>query len=143
MPYPMHSMQPKQLGHPQHALRARHWFAASMLTIGLAIIPEVCAAPSHRTDECREAGDFIHNAALARDGGMSEDAFLTRLREDIEVIQAFPPSLRWFVRDDDDAQFLMSYAARVFQEPQNPAAHQAEFLRACMAKVTHRPGVRL
>jgi hypothetical protein len=127
----------------RHSLRRHHWLAASMILIGLVLIPEVCAARSPSMDECREAGDFIRNAAMARDGGMSEEAFLNRLKEDIEMIQAFPPSLRWFVQDDDDAQLLLSFAEKVFQQPDLPAAHQSDFLRACIGKAAVRAGVRL
>jgi hypothetical protein len=48
MPYLLHARQ---------ALRGRHWLAASMILIGLAVIPEVCAAQSPGSDECRKAGD--------------------------------------------------------------------------------------
>ncbi|NEX63469.1 hypothetical protein [Noviherbaspirillum galbum] len=122
---------------------SRYWLAAGMILLGLALIPEVCAARIPSKQDCREAGDFIRNAAIARDGGMTEDAFLTRLREDIELIQAFPPALRWFVQDDDDAAFLIEAATRVFQKPQQPAAQQSDFLRACHARTARLPGTSL
>jgi hypothetical protein len=48
--------------------------------------------------ECAEGGEFIRNAALARDAGTSREFFIGRLEEDLILIQAFPPQLRWFVQ---------------------------------------------
>jgi hypothetical protein len=54
MPYLMHTRQ---------AMRPRHWFAASMILIGLAVIPEVCAAGSFNTAAYLEAAGFTQTAA--------------------------------------------------------------------------------
>jgi hypothetical protein len=52
------------------------------------------------------------------------------------LIQAFPPELRWFVQDQDDAELLTSAARLVFDSPREPQSHQSEFLAACTARVS-------
>ena len=84
--------------------------------------------------ECLEGGDFIAHAAQARDNGTMKAEFLDRLVADILVIQAFPPQLRWFVSDPDDAEFLHAEAARVFDAPLHPEAHRAQFLSRCFER---------
>lgn len=81
--------------------------------------------------ECLEGGDFIAHAAEARDNGMTKAEFLGRLVDDIRLIQAFPPQLRWFVVDPEDAEFLHEEAAKVFDTPLKPEAHRAQFLSRC------------
>jgi len=82
--------------------------------------------------ECSEGGEFIRNAALARENGISREFFLGRLEEDLMVIRAFPPELRWFVQDDSDEAFLSERAAKVFDEPKKPEEHEAAFVRDCL-----------
>ena len=86
--------------------------------------------------DCFEGSDFIANAAVARENGMSRDAFLDRLEEDFQLIQAFPPALRWFAHDEDDARFLYQSAREVFDAPDAPEGHRAHFLAACFARST-------
>ena len=81
--------------------------------------------------ECLEAGDFVANAAHARDNGITKIAFLERLVGDIRLIQSFPPQLRWFVVDPDDAEFLHAESSVVFETPQTPETHRAQFLSRC------------
>ena len=81
--------------------------------------------------ECFEGGDFIAHAAVARDNGMTKAVFIDRLVADVYVIQAFPPELRWFVVDPEDAEFLQSEASQVFDDPRPPEAHRAGFLSRC------------
>lgn len=103
--------------------------AACMLAAGIA-----CAgAPS--VQECLEGSDFIANAARARDNGIARARFLGRLDDDLATIQAFPPALRWFAHDDDDASFLRDAAADVFDRPGTPDDHRAAFLRACFERL--------
>jgi hypothetical protein len=90
-----------------------------------------CASP-HTLDECFEAGDFIANAARARDAGMSAEAFLDRMREDYAVIQSFPRDLRWFVHDPEDETFLLTEARSVFERPMTPDLHRVRFLQDCV-----------
>jgi hypothetical protein len=98
--------------------------------------PGLAAAHAPTINECTEGSDFIRNAAIARDNGMSETGFMEKLRQDIELIQAFPPALRWFVQDDDDASFLVSAAGEVFRQPKTPAIHQENFFKSCVGKTS-------
>ena len=82
--------------------------------------------------ECAEGGEFIRNAALARDSGASREFFIGKLAEDLILIQAFPPQLRWFVQDAVDEEFLTRRLERVFDEPLNPEQHEAEFISDCI-----------
>jgi hypothetical protein len=113
------------------------WFLGLPLLLAFLAATSIAGVPSAR--ECVEAGDFIGNAALARDGGMSEEQFLGRIHEDLEVIKAFPPQLRWFVQDEDDARFLIDAATIVFREPKAAAVHRNDVIKACMARSSSRP----
>ena len=86
--------------------------------------------------DCLEASDFIVNAALSRDNGMTRDAFIDRLTGDFVAIRAFPSELRWFVRDEDDERFLEDAAEHVFDAPATPAVHRREFLQACFERLS-------
>jgi hypothetical protein len=103
--------------------------AAACLAVALATGAE--AALPTLTD-CMEGSDFVANAARSRDNGMTRASFLDRLDADLVAIRAFPPELRWFARNPDDERFLVAHAARVFDRPQAPERHQAEFLAACL-----------
>ena len=85
--------------------------------------------------DCLEASDFIANAARARDYGMTRDAFLARMDEDFQMIHAFPPSLRWFAQDDDDEDFLLAQARRVFESPGPAGAPPRALSRAPVLRV--------
>ncbi|WP_147376726.1 hypothetical protein [Noviherbaspirillum saxi] len=100
----------------------------------LLLLPALCVAHAPSSQECSEGADFIRNAALARDHGMSEHQFMQRIHDDLELIKSFPPELRWFVQDEEDAQLLVSAASAVFQQPKEAAAHHADFLRTCIAR---------
>ena len=106
----------------------------------LALIPAASPASPISAKECAEGGDFIKNAALARENGIAKAKFLKRLEEDIQLIQAFPPQMRWFVQDEDDAQFLINAATEVFELPQDPGAHANKFVQECLVR---KPGRRL
>jgi hypothetical protein len=82
--------------------------------------------------ECSEGGEFIRNAALARDAGASREFIIGKLEEDLILIQAFPPQLRWFVQDAVDEEFLSRRLERVFDEPMKPAQHEAAFISDCI-----------
>lgn len=109
-------------------MRATWWILAAV-TVGLAL-----PAQAHELalSECQEGSDFIKNAALSRDYGMTRDDFMGRMHSDLLAIQAFPRELRWFVQDQDDETFLVGFAERVFDSPQSPELHQSEFLAACV-----------
>ena len=95
----------------------------------------VAAASRHSMDECFEGADFIGNAALARDAGMAEGAFLERMEGDFLTIRAFPTELRWFARDPGDEAFLLSEAREVFTHPEPPADHRRAFLQDCVERM--------
>ena len=112
----------------------RSWLAAS--SFGLVVVVAAPAAGHEPSlQECLEGGDFITHAAQARDHGMTKAAFLERLVADVHLIQAFPPELRWFVVDPDDAEFLHVEAAQVFEMPQPPETHRVLFLARCFERM--------
>jgi hypothetical protein len=82
--------------------------------------------------ECDEGGEFIRNAALARDAGVTREFFVGRLVEDLSLIRAFPPQLRWFVQDAEDEKLLTEAVFDVFDAPVKAEQHEAAFIRACM-----------
>ncbi len=82
--------------------------------------------------ECAEGGEFIRNAALARDAGASREFFVGKLEEDLSLIHAFPPQLRWFVQDAVDEEFLSRRVKRVFDKPMKPEQHEAAFISDCI-----------
>lgn len=100
----------------------------------LSLLPAISGAHPHSAAECAEGGDFIGNAARARDNGVSEADFIGRIQDDIEAIQALPPQVRWFVEDDEDAQFLLAAATDVFRNPKETHAHRADFIKACLRR---------
>ena len=89
--------------------------------------------------ECVEGSDFIGNAALARDSGMSEQQFIDRMRQDFTLIHAFPQELRWFAHDLDDESFLLGAARDVFDRPAPPEEHRRAFLQVCFLRMAHSP----
>jgi hypothetical protein len=111
----------------------RRWRTAVALVALVAALP-VCAS-QHTLDECFEGGDFIANAARARDLGMRAEKFLSRMREDFDLIQSFPNDLRWFVHDHDDEVFLLAEATMVFDDPLSPDAHRRDFLHDCVEQL--------
>jgi len=92
-------------------------------------------ASRHTRNECFEGSDFIVNAALSRDAGMSSEAFISRMEDDFVTIQAFPSELRWFVHDADDEEFLLEAARDVFAHPYAPEIHRRAFLQACAERM--------
>ena len=95
-------------------------------------------AHDYTLSECVEGADFIKHAAMSRDNGLPRDVYLRRLRDDIQAIQVFPPQLRWFVQDEDDAALLTRHAAAVYDAPRAPEAHEAEFLHGCIELISAR-----
>jgi hypothetical protein len=111
-----------------------------VLVLGLICLPAIVPASQVSPKECSEGGDFIRNAALARENGISKASFIARLQDDIQTIQAFPRELRWFVQDEDDAEFLIDAATDVFEVPRDPDVHGRKFTQECLAR---KPGKRL
>ena len=93
-------------------------------------------ASTHTVTECFEGSDFIGNAAIARDNGMSRGAFLSRIQDDFALIRAYPPELRWFAKDADDERLLFDAAAEVFDAPRVPDVHRAHFLALCFERTS-------
>jgi hypothetical protein len=111
-------------------------FAAAACAVAALCVPGGQAWSHDLTaNECLEAGDFIRNAALARDFGITREEFIGRLEEDLVAIRAVPSDLRWFAQDEDDEALLRAAAEGVFDAPTTPAAHRDDFLRACFSRV--------
>jgi len=108
--------------------------ASGLAAAGSQPLQQPRAGLAHDMRECREAGDFIRNAALSRDNGMSREAFLGRLQEDLVAIRAYPASLRWFVRNLDDEAFLVNEVESVFDAPRSPELHRPDFIGRCLAR---------
>ena len=98
------------------------------------------AAHPHSAGECREGGDFIRNAALARDAGYSREFIVGRLEEDLILIRAFPAPLRWFVQDEGDEAYLRRELVTVFDAPASGERHRAEFLERCIQRAERESG---
>lgn len=104
---------------------------AALLIVAALLLANHARAHQVSREECSEGSDFIRNAAVSRDNGMDGMTFMNRAMEDFQTIRAFPPSLRWFVQDERDEDFLLKAISGVFSVPREPAAHQREFLAAC------------
>ncbi len=111
----------------------RGWVCA-LIAGWSALVAHPSAGHVLSLQECFEGGDFIAHAAEARDNGITKAEFVDRLVADVYLIQAFPPELRWFVVDPDDAEFLQSEASRVFDSPRPPEMHRADFLSRCFIR---------
>jgi hypothetical protein len=94
-----------------------------------------CVASQPSLTECFEGSDFVGNAALSRENGMSEKKFIDRMQGDFELIHAFPQELRWFAHDAGDEAFLMAAAREVFERPAPPEEHRRMFLESCLARM--------
>ena len=105
-------------------------FALGLVALVTGVAYPVAAHPLS-PQECFEGGDFIAHAAQSRDNGMTREVFLGKLVDDVRLIQTFPPSLRWFVVDPEDAEFLHAESSRVFDVAQPPETHRAQFLAHC------------
>jgi len=103
--------------------------------IGLLALGNIGQAVAHPLSltECSEGGEFIRNAALARDNGVTREFFLVKLEEDLSLIQSFPPHLRWFVQDSGDEKLLTDAVVNVFDVPLKAEQHEASFIGACIA----------
>lgn len=106
----------------------------ALLTLTLTLACFNALAHKLAFSECKEGSDFIRNAALSRQNGMTKQQFIDRLLQDMEAIRAFPPSLRWFMQDEDDEHFLLRAADDVFDSPRPPDTHRREFFEACLAR---------
>ena len=108
-----------------------HACAVGLLALASIWVAESAAHPLTLA-ECAEGGEFIRNAALARDAGVTREFFISKFEEDLILIQAFPPQLRWFVQDAMDEKFLSTRLERVFDQPMKPTQHEAAFISDCI-----------
>ncbi len=76
--------------------------SAQIMLVAGCLITSSSYALTVTAEECREGADFIEHAALARDGGITQAAFMQQLDADLSAIRAFPESVRWFARDEED-----------------------------------------
>ena len=119
---------------------ASRLLAAWVVACGF-VLADPAAASRPSMNECFEASDFISNAALSRDAGMSPEAFLGRMEDDFIAIRAFPNDLRWFAHDPDDESFLLNEAREVFNHPEPAEAHRRAFLQACVERMAEPENV--
>jgi hypothetical protein len=120
-------------------MQSGSWKLAVLITAGLAL---PAAAHDLTMDECVEGSEFIMHAAQSRDMGTSRDEFIGRMQGDLLAIQSFPPELRWFVQDADDEALLVAHAEGVFDTPQEPQAHQSQFLDTCVTRMGQQSRAR-
>src|SRR4051812_13982100 len=106
--------------------------AAALLLAGASLFAGGASATD--PEECAQAGQFLANAARARDEGMPKDEFLAHMESDFQVIRAFPPEMRWFAETDDDERFLLNAAREVFDHPAAPESHARRFVRASLTR---------
>ena len=108
-----------------------------MLSIAAALSLSAGSALAHKpsVQECREAGEFIRNAALSRDAGMKRVDFLDRLHGDLMAIRSHPAEMRWFAQDDEDEAFLVAAVESVFDVPAKSVEHESEMLHKCLARM--------
>ena len=112
------------------------------LALALILSTGAAAQQPHSSRECREGGDFIRNAALSRDTGTTREFFVGRLEEDLVMIRAFPPALRWFVHNPDDESFLRGEVEAVFDAPASSEQHRAGFLERCVRRAERQAAPR-
>lgn len=101
-------------------------------------VPGLSSAHPLTLEECAQGGEFIRHAAMSRDAGMTKQVFMNRFAEDLVLIQAFPPELRWFVQDEHDERLLGTAAEKVFDQPMKPEQHEAAFVSDCIQTTAWR-----
>jgi len=119
-------------------MRAARRIAAAMAVYG-CMYAHSCLASHPSLTECLEGSDFVGNAALSRENGVSAKKFMDRMQQDFTLIHAFPQELRWFVHDPDDESYLLGAARDVFERPASPEEHRRTFLESCFARMAALP----
>ena len=117
---------------------ANRRIVAAMAVFG-CVFAHACLAGHPSLTECFEASDFVGNAALSRENGISAQKFIERMQQDFTLIHAFPQELRWFVHDLDDELYLLGATRDVFERPEPPEEHRRAFLESCVARMTLLP----
>ena len=115
-------------------LQCRLKTVPAALVLAMTFLSGASFAHELSLEECSEGSDYIRNAALSRDSGMSEAAFMDIFDNDMALISRVPPSLRWFVQDKEDEQFLRSALNEVFRRPQQPHQHAENFAESCLLR---------
>ena len=87
--------------------------------------------------QCRQAAQFVLQAARARDAGMSPALFLATLERDLDTLLARPVSQRWFVRGPLEAGLIRFAAIAVFNRPASAEQHGRQFRRVCRQYQRH------
>lgn len=106
----------------------------------LLALPLMATAHTLSIEECSEGSDYIRNAAMSRDSGLTEAKFFEVFDHDLVLLMAVPPSLRWFVQDDDDAEFLRGALLDIYRNPQPPQLHADRFAEACFVRTGNVSG---
>lgn len=109
------------------------------LALALAVFAPHALALEIAPGDCREAAQFIGNAARARDNGISKAAFVARFDEDVLILDSIPAAQRWFVHGPAEAEFLRAAIVEVFDAPRTPVRHSADFLAACLQHAPDDP----
>lgn len=115
-------------------LQCRPRSVPAIIALVMTCVAASTGAHELSADECLEGADYIRNAALSRDNGMSESSFMDIFDNDMALISRVPPSLRWFVQDKEDEHFLRSALNEVFRRPQPPQQHAESFAEACLLR---------
>lgn len=110
-------------------------FARILLAMAFLQCGGTALAHKPSVQECREAGEFVRNAALARDNGLKREIFMGQLLGDLMAIQSHPPEMRWFAQDSDDEAFLVAVVEKVFDAPAKSTEHESETLRMCLVRI--------
>ena len=110
-------------------------FRRILLAISLLQCAGTVLAHKPSVQECREAGEFIRNAALSRDNGLNRETFMDQLKGDLMAIRSHPPAMRWFAQDPDDEAFLVEAVEKVFDAPLKSTEHESDTLRMCLVRI--------
>jgi hypothetical protein len=113
------------------------------LFLGICLAGAALVAQAIEVDatECREGAQFIGNAAQSRKNGATKEMFVGKLEEDLVLLAAIPPELRWFAHGDAEAQFLREAVLDVFEFPREPREHATAFLANCLKSAGLEPNL--
>ena len=95
----------------------------------------VAVALPHSASECREGGDFIRNAALARDAGYTREFFVGRLEEDfVKQASVLSPTAK---RDREEAfrRRMQEYQQKVTELKREVQEKQKDVMEGFREKI--------
>jgi hypothetical protein len=108
--------------------------SATLMLLALLLVSLAASAHTRSKLECAQLKVFIEVHAYSRDrGGLTKQASLDILENDLALIRAFPEQPRWFVEDESDARFIVREVARVFDDPLEPELQGAAAEERCNA----------